>query len=131
MWNPQSAASATVLVADDDEASRTFVKRVLGAEGYRVLEAADGDSALESGRGSPEPADLLIVDVVMPGLRSAELAALLRERNPDLQVLFISGFTGDVLLEQGILPDHLEFMPKPFTAPTLLHKVRHMLLSVS
>ena len=116
-----------ILVADDDESARAFVKLILGKEGYCVLEAADGDLALETGKRASPPVDLLIADVVMPGLRAPELAARLREGNPGMQALFISGYTGDILLERGLFQNHLECMPKPFTAPTLLHKVRHML----
>ena len=78
-------------------------------------------------RERTQPPDLLITDVVMPGMSGPELAEKLLERVPSLRVLFISGFTGDTLVSRGVVADGLGFLAKPFTATALAARVRELL----
>jgi len=124
----------TVLVVEDDALVRNLTVRVLRGAGYRVLVASRGSEALEVVREGPAP-DLVVTDVVLPGVGGRDLAAALREAQPDLPVLYVSGYTGDAIADRdalapGILrqaQDRSEFLPKPFTGRALLERVRNML----
>jgi len=124
---PVSGGNETVLVVEDDDEVRATVVEMLGDLGYRVLKAVNADAALpviESG----VPIDLLFTDVVMPGkLKSPELARKARERLPDLQVLFTSGYTENSIVHGGRLDAGLELLSKPYTREALARKVRHVL----
>jgi len=119
--------SATILVVEDDAAVRTFSCRALRKKGYQVLEAASGDAALAL-LETPEAVglELLITDVVMPRLDGPTLAARLRERIPDLRVLFISGYAEDALRDRLIAGDS-QFLPKPYDLRELVDKVKTVL----
>jgi two-component system cell cycle sensor histidine kinase/response regulator CckA len=107
-----------VLVVDDDEAVRALAGRVLTREGYEVLEARDGRTALDAARAAG--GDLvLLTDVVLPGMNGAELAAELRSRSPDVPVIYMSGF-GELELEAlGIHEVGAAYLTKPFTPEVL------------
>jgi two-component system cell cycle sensor histidine kinase/response regulator CckA len=114
------SGSGTVLVVEDDDALRDLVRVVLEPAGYEVRLAADGEDALRH----PDP-DLLITDILMPGMNGRELADRLLARAPRTRVLFISGYAGeDVELEDGA-----RFLAKPFTPGELLEQVRALLAS--
>jgi len=117
----------TILVAEDDDDVRATVVELLGQLGYRVLQARDAASALaivESGISI----DLLFTDVVMPGpLRSPELARQARERQPDIAVLFTSGYTQNAIVHGGRLDAGVELLGKPYTQDALAQKIRRML----
>ena len=97
------------------------------AGGYRVLVASSGREALELAAQQPGPLHLLVTDMVMPGTNGREVADELRRRRPDLRVLFISGYTQDVISRSGVLDSGIEFLTKPFTAALLLERVRKVL----
>jgi CheY-like chemotaxis protein len=107
-----------VLVVEDDDSVRALVRSVLESAGYDVRVAAEPAEAL---RG-PD-ADLLVTDMLMPGMNGRELAEWIRERAPETRILFISGYTGDDLA----LGEHARFLPKPFTPSQLLEQVRRIL----
>jgi DNA-binding response OmpR family regulator len=118
----------TILVVEDDEQVRGVTERILRDHGYRVLEAAGGDAALSLAADDPIGIDLLISDVVMPGMNGPDLAARLRELRPSMRVLHMSGYTSGI---GG--PDRRDELPelieKPFTAAELVARVRALLSS--
>ncbi len=119
--------SATVLVAEDDGGLRRLMTQVLARNGYHVVVAETGERALEVARGYEGPIDLLVSDVVMPGLSGPEVAASLQSENPDLRVLLTSG-TSDASVLRGLVPGTGGFLAKPFRPSGLIDAV-HSLLS--
>jgi two-component system cell cycle sensor histidine kinase/response regulator CckA len=117
----------TVLVAEDAAAVRAVVRQVLKRHGYVVLTAADGQSALELALEQEGPIHLLVTDVIMPEMSGPQLADRLRERRPELKVLFVSGYTDDAIVRHGILEPGIAFLQKPFTPEALARKVREVL----
>ena len=117
----------TVLVTEDEDSVRAVATAALERRGYRVLAAADGDSAIAISRAFPGHIDLLVTDVVMPGMNGQEVAEQLELMRPGLRVLFVSGYTGDAILMKGISRDERTFMQKPFTSLELARRVRAML----
>jgi CheY-like chemotaxis protein len=122
-----SGGSETVLVAEDEEAVRHLVCRVLRAKGYRVLEAGHAEAALDLAETVREPIHLLVSDLVMPGLGGQALAARLAAAWPGLRVLFITGYAAEAVERQGRLPTGHGLLEKPFTADQLARKVREAL----
>ncbi len=117
----------TVLVAEDDPSVRALVKSVLERNGYRVLVAEDGLAALALARSEKGRIDLLLSDVIMPGMNGRALRDALLVLYPGLRVLFMSGYTGDVLADVGGLDGDVTLVPKPFTPDILLGGVRKAL----
>jgi DNA-binding response OmpR family regulator len=129
---PRTAATPargteTILVAEDEEGIRDSLARSLSKAGYTVLVAATAAEALELARQHPAPIDLLLSDVVMPGMLGDELAANLHQRRPDVKVLFMSGYAGDLMSRYGVLEPGVTVLPKPFTTDALLTAVRTMI----
>ena len=119
--------SETVLLVEDDEMVRELTRRMLSKRGYAVLAAADGGAALrqlESHRGS---VDLLVTDVVMPGMSGREVAQRLLALRPGLKVLYLSGYTDDAIVRHGMLEPGIAFLQKPFSGDALARKVRDVL----
>jgi two-component system cell cycle sensor histidine kinase/response regulator CckA len=116
---------ARVLVVEDQEPVRRQACRILEAHGYQVSDAAGGEEALATW----EPVDVLVTDVVMPGMTGQELARIAIDRNPDLRVVYMSGHTEDVLVRNGARARNLAFVQKPFTRATLLRAVEEALAS--
>jgi two-component system, cell cycle sensor histidine kinase and response regulator CckA len=114
--------SETLLLVDDDSAVRELSSRVLRAHGYRVLEASDAEAALEIVAG--EEVRLLITDVVLRGTGGRELAELVVRKRPSVRVLFISGYTEDLIFQRRLLEGDVELLQKPFTAEALVRGVR-------
>ena len=119
--------SETVLVAEDEEAVRALARQVLEIYGYHVLEAANGGAALLICERHKEPIDLLITDVVMPEMSGRELADRLAQLRPDMKVLFMSGYTDNAIVHQGVLDEGANFIQKPFPTEALARKVRNVL----
>jgi len=117
----------TLLFVDDDEAVRTVAVAALQSAGYRVIAARSGSDAVQSASALSSPPDLLVTDVVMPGLSGDEFARRLIERYRSVRVLYISGYTENAILHHGILQEGVELLQKPFTATELLRKVRSIL----
>ncbi|MEZ0372368.1 MAG: response regulator, partial [Candidatus Sericytochromatia bacterium] len=115
-----------VFLVEDVQEVRDFVKLVLESCGYQVHEAASGQTALEQYREN-DRCQLLISDVIMPGMSGPRLAEALQERDPELKVLYISGYTDDAVLRYGILSSGIPFLAKPFTPSQLAQKVREVL----
>jgi PAS domain S-box-containing protein len=123
----QSGRGETVLVAEDDPSVRTLVKSVLERNGYRVLTAVNGLDALSLARNERGHIDLLLSDVIMPGMNGRALRDELVVLYPGLRVLFMSGYTGDVLTGLGELDQDVAIVGKPFTPDILLQGVRKAL----
>jgi CheY-like chemotaxis protein len=117
----------TVLWVEDEDALRNLGSVVLETYGYTVLTAANGQEALRLVERRTEKLDLLLTDVVMPGISGCELASALRNLQPDLKVLFLSGYTEDTILHRGIPKDGTAFLNKPFSPASLTTKVRQVL----
>ncbi|MEI7894236.1 MAG: response regulator, partial [Myxococcales bacterium] len=113
-----------VVVVEDEPLVRAFVRRTLTSSGYRVFEAPDGQHALALVQALADPVDLLITDVVMPGLNGKELAERLVTWNPDLRVLFMSGYAENVIVHGGVVLTGHELLQKPFSSEVLLAGVR-------
>jgi two-component system cell cycle sensor histidine kinase/response regulator CckA len=122
-----TAAGEVVLVVEDEESVRTMLARQLRSEGFEVLEAEDGQAALELIERRAAPVDLVITDVAMPRMNGRELAVRLREDRPKLPVLFISGYTDDEMVRRGLIDANNPFLSKPFTPEVLAAKVRLLL----
>ncbi|GJG87963.1 hypothetical protein tb265_31440 [Gemmatimonadetes bacterium T265] len=118
---------ATVLLVEDERTVRTIAREALVRGGYRVLVAEEGMQALAVARTHRGPIDLLLTDVVMPGLSGRELAEALAQERPDTRVLFTSGYTEDEVLHRGVSADAVAFLPKPFTPEVLVGRVAAVL----
>ncbi len=114
----------TVLLAEDDEHVRGLTTCFLEQLGYQVLVAVNGADALTQAQAHNGPIDLLLTDVVMPGMNGRELADRLTDQHPETKVLFSSGYTGDVMLHHGVADESVHFIAKPFTMQALAAKVR-------
>ena len=114
----------TVLLVEDEDAVRRFARRVLVRAGYTVVEAADGEQAVETARSHAGPIALVVTDVVMPSMGGYAAARELASILPGTPVLFISGYAGEDVLRRGGLPPDAPFLQKPFTPADLLQRVR-------
>jgi PAS domain S-box-containing protein len=118
--------SGTILLVEDEDRVRHLASSILERQGYRVLEARTGSEALELEQDEPF-IDLLLTDVVMPGMSGAEVASRLRIRRRDLKVLYMSGYTDDALILHGVLHSEVAFLQKPLTPFELLTKVKEII----
>jgi CheY-like chemotaxis protein len=117
----------TILVVEDDEAVRELACRVLKKQGYALLQAPDGQQARKVIDSHPEPIDLLLTDVVMPGIDGKALADQMAGTRKGLKILFMSGYADETLAHHGVLDPGIAFLPKPFQPPELRRKVREVL----
>ena len=121
---PKNAASKTILLAEDDAALREIVSLQLEDLGYNVVAASNGREALRMAEKREGPIDLLLTDVVMPGMSGRQLADKLKQEIPALKVLFVSGYSGDVIPSGGSLEPGTYFAHKPLTKMALDEKLR-------
>jgi two-component system cell cycle sensor histidine kinase/response regulator CckA len=119
--------SETILLVEDEASLRELVRECLTASGYKVLEASHGTAALEAAERHPGRVDLLMTDIVMPGMSGRELAELLRALRPQIRTLYMSGYTDDAVLLHGVLAEEMAFLQKPFTTADLARRVREVL----
>jgi two-component system cell cycle sensor histidine kinase/response regulator CckA len=117
----------TILLAEDELMVRGVVRGMLEMLGYTVLEASQGQEAMRICQEQQGPIHLLLTDVVMPGMNGHELAEKLTAVRPETRVLYMSGYTDDVIIEQGVLRGGTAFLAKPFTPDTLAKKLRQVL----
>lgn len=117
----------TILLVEDDPQVRVIVARMLEGTGYRVIAASDGEEALRQAGSVNGRIDLLLSDVVMPGIGGRELAERLREVQPEAAVLHMSGYTDDAVIRRGVLERGAAFIEKPFSAAELGRRVRQLL----
>jgi signal transduction histidine kinase/ActR/RegA family two-component response regulator len=121
--------SETILVVEDERQVRELVITLLRDQGYRVLAAANGREAVEAGERRSGSIDLLLADVMLPDLSGPELAERLAATRPDMRALYMSGYTGSVILRRSALRADVPFLAKPFTPAVLSNKVRRALHS--
>jgi two-component system cell cycle sensor histidine kinase/response regulator CckA len=126
--NDAPMSGALVLVVEDEPAVRTSLVRMLRRRGYRVLDAPNGSQALAVWRERGSDIQALVSDVVMPGMRGPELAAHLRAGRPDLPVVFMSGYTADLLSAPELASECTTFLRKPFTFNELDDALRGLLV---
>jgi PAS domain S-box-containing protein len=128
---PATEAPATgtemVLLVEDNELVRSLAKRILGKNGYRVLEAENGGSAFLKCEKYEGDIHLLLTDVVMPEMNGNELYKRIASMRPEIKVLYMSGYTDDAIAHRGVLDESTAFIQKPFKADNLLRKVRQVL----
>jgi PAS domain S-box-containing protein len=122
--------SETILIVEDEDMVRTLASRGLREHGYTVLEARHGAEALRELERRPTGIDLVISDVVMPEMGGRELGRRLTAIRPALQILFMSGYTGEDVIQRGLLDPGAPFQQKPFAPESLARKVREMLDAV-
>jgi response regulator RpfG family c-di-GMP phosphodiesterase len=117
----------TILLVEDEASVRRMTRQVLESAGYRVLEAAHGDDGLRLGREYAGRIDLLLTDVVMPGMSGRRLAESLAAVRPETKVLYAWCYTDDEIVQRGVFAQGTDFMPKPFTPSMLCRRVRELL----
>jgi len=125
----EAGGCETVLLVEDEESVRELVRLTLAARGYKVLEAENGECGLRVSESFKENIDILITDVVMPGIGGRELAKKLLALRPGISVLYLSGYTEDAVITQGAPGPSTAFLQKPFTLQNLAKKVREVLRS--
>jgi len=119
--------SETVLLVEDEKPVREFARQVLTENGYRVLEASRGDAALSLMKETTEPVQALVTDVVMPGIDGRRLAETLWQSHPNLKVLYLSGYSDEIMSDESVLTPHSAFLQKPFNRDSLSTKLRDLL----
>jgi two-component system, cell cycle sensor histidine kinase and response regulator CckA len=124
---PAVGGSETVLVVEDEETLLKVATRILSAAGYRVLAAAGGAEALQLVERDPGTIQLLLTDVVMPGMSGRVLAERLASIRPGIKVLYMSGYDDDALVHHGVLEEGVQLLGKPFSPAELARKVREVL----
>ena len=118
---------ATILLAEDDTSVRELVRVMLTKKGYHVLCASDGEQAIDMAAKHAGTIDLLLTDVVLPGLNGREVAERMRAARSDLRVLYMSGYTDDAILRRGVLTQRSSLIQKPFSAADLTSRVSELL----
>lgn len=119
--------SETILLVEDEEMLRKFARQTLATYGYEILEAPNGEEAISLSKQHVGPIHLLLTDVIMPGMNGRELATRLAEARRSLRVMFMSGYTDDAMVHQGMLDYSVVFIQKPFSPESLARKVREVL----
>jgi two-component system, cell cycle sensor histidine kinase and response regulator CckA len=128
---PSSRAAAggteTILLVEDEESVRQLVRDTLESKGYKIIEAGNGDSGIGAAARHNGKIDLVITDVVMPGMGGRELVEQILKTRPETKVLYLSGYAEDAVLSEGSLDHGTTFLQKPFTLQNLSRKVREVL----
>jgi len=117
----------TILLGEDEESVRKLIKEVLEADGYRVVEAADGEEAVNKFMENKDRIDILLLDIVMPKMSGREVYERIKKIKPDIKLLMASGYPADFISQKGILEEGLNFIAKPMSPPKLLKKMREVL----
>jgi CheY-like chemotaxis protein len=121
----------TVLLVEDEEGLRGMVGSVLKSHGYKVLEARHPMEALQLSEDYKDEIHLLLTDVVMPQCNGSRLAELLQPERPEMKVIYMSGYTNDAIVRNGVLNDEVHFLQKPFSPGALVKKIRESLQSLA
>jgi hypothetical protein len=119
--------ASTILLVEDEDGVRRLMHRLLEREGYRLLAAHNAEEAGKIASVYPDGIQLMVTDVVMPGLTGPQLAERLKPRHPDMQVLYISGYRHDALDHKGLLGPGVRVLAKPFSSAQFLRQVRALL----
>ena len=121
------AGTETVLVVEDQIEARSVICQTLRRRGYTVIESINGPDAIVKGRQPETAIDVVLTDVVMPGMGGRRVAEVIRATRPDLRVVYMSGYTDSAIVDHGILEPGVTFVQKPFATDTLLRKIREVL----
>ncbi|MCG2746429.1 MAG: response regulator, partial [Desulfobulbaceae bacterium] len=124
---PDAQGDETILLVEDDASILDITRLMLEKLGYRVLAASTPNEAIRLAKEHAGEINLLLTDVVMPEMNGRDLAKMLISLYPGLRSLFMSGYTGNVIAQQGVLDDGINFMQKPFSMQALAVKVREAL----
>lgn len=119
--------SETILLAEDDDSVREFLRDAIEGYGYSVLLAVDGEEAIKMYEADSNKIDIVILDVIMPKKNGKEVYNHIKKIDPEIKVIFISGYTEDILTSKGIYEEGLEFISKPVNINELMKKIRGML----
>ncbi len=122
-----SGGGQTILVVEDEEEVRKLAAEILTKRGYHVLEAPNGGDAFLMCQQLKEHVHLLLTDVVMPGLNGPELAGLIGHFHPGIKILFMSGYSDNLILQKGMLDSKMQYLQKPFSVDGLLEKIQEVL----
>jgi PAS domain S-box-containing protein len=122
-----TGGSENVLLVEDEESVRELVRETLKSKGYSVMEAPDGIQGMKVAESFEGKIDILITDVAMPGMSGHELAKHVAALRPGIKILFLSGYTEDAIIHEGVLDPGTAFLQKPFTLQALARKVRDVL----
>jgi len=125
---PEPQGTETILIVEDEEIVRELMVEMLSRQGYSVLTARNGEEALEVEKQREGPIHALLTDLVMPKMGGAELARRLKQRRPDIRVLYTSGYTSKPISLNGSSGDEIAFIEKPFTEKALISAIRKVLL---
>ncbi len=124
----ESGKGETVLVVEDEPSVCELACSALQKHGYKVIRAADGPEAIQAWERSSAPVDLLLTDMVMPsGMSGGELAKKLQAKYPQLKIIYTSGYSPEIIHEDSLRPNEINFLPKPYDLQALLKIVRHCL----
>jgi CheY-like chemotaxis protein len=124
---PSVEGVITVLIVEDDSSVRKLAVRILSEQGYAVIESTDVADAIGKAGAHAGPLDLVLTDVVMPGMKGPEVFSRIHQHHPEARVLFMSGYTDSMITRQGILEEGIQFIQKPFTVKGLLEKCHQVL----
>jgi len=124
---PLPSSNETILLVEDEPAILGMTRMMLERKGYSVLSAGTPDKAIALARTHAKSVDLLMTDVVMPEMDGRDLAERMTGLYPDIKVLFVSGYTADVIAHHGVLDDGVAFIQKPFSMKDLTEKLREVL----
>lgn len=121
------AGDETILVVDDDEAVREIIVEGLKGYGFNVLEASGGDEAIAIAKAYPHVIDVLMTDAIMPGVPGRIVAERIASLRPGIRILFVSGYTDDVVVRTGLVEKNVAFLQKPFMVESLARKIRALI----
>jgi len=124
---PMEQGTQTILVVEDEEMVRGLICEVLRREGYRVVACGDAAEGIEASRRHGPGIDLLLTDVLMPGMNGPEMASRIQEAFPRLRVVFMSGYSEQALARQAQVTASFEYLQKPFTLKSLTQKLAKVL----
>ena len=117
----------SIIVVEDEDSILTLITRVLEKSDYNVVSAENGKDAIDKIKTNPIVFDLLITDVVMPGMNGNELNDMVRQLYPEIKTIFMSGYTANIIADSGILDGGINFLQKPFSIQQLKDKVAEVL----
>ncbi len=117
----------TILLVEDSDVVREVIARMLEAGGFTVLKASSGEEALSLSRGGDAPFDLLLTDIVMPGMGGVELADRVAAERPEARILFMTGYADDTVMREEIFGKHRKHIWKPFSQTEIVKKAREIL----
>jgi CheY-like chemotaxis protein len=119
--------SERVLLVEDERSVRDLAERIFRERGYRVTATGEGKEALRAFAAAPDEIDIVVTDLIMPGMSGRELVQAIHQIRPNLKALFVSGYTEDEIIRRGLHDPDVAFLQKPFTADELADRVRTLL----